>query len=306
MKILLKLLESYIVVLALALFLGFAFPDWGIFIAPASTVFLQIIFFLSSLKLDARLLLTEAKRPRTIVLVNIYMLILYPAAVFLLAKFLAPQYALPLLLLAAMPAGMTSPLLAEIVGGSVGLALVLTMTTSLFAPLTIPLVIKFLAGATVAVPVLEMFKSLFFIIVIPFALAQTVRLFLQEKIKATFFTFKSISILLLGLLIFGIVAKQSGALAAHLGSFLGALLILSVFFILLHLIGYWGVPGLARSERLSAAICLTYMNFTLAIYLAGKFFPRPEVLVPVILSVFPWSIGIVPFKFLINHARKRK
>ncbi len=304
MKILVKLLESYVIVLILALFLGLTFPDLGLYIVPASTLFLQIIFFLSSLKLDVRALATEAKRTKIIVLVNFYMLILFPAAVFLLAKFLAPQYALPLLLLAAMPAGMTSPLLSEIVGGSVGFALVLTMITSLFAPITIPLMIKLLAGASVAVPIMAMFKSLFFVIVVPFALAQAVRFFFHEKIKATFFTFKPISILLLGLLIFGIVAKRAGELRTHLGLFLGALAVLSIFFLLLHLIGYWGVPGLARAERLSATICLTYMNFTLAIFLAGKFFPQPEVLIPVILSVFPWSIGIIPFKFLANRRQK--
>lgn len=300
MKLLIKLLESYIFVLAASLAVGLFVPDIGARLSPYSTFFLQVIFFLSSLKLDFGTLAAEAKAFRTVAMVNVYMLVAFPVVTYLVARVVAPEYALPLLLLAAMPAGMTSPLLAELVGGSVALALVLTMSTSLLAPITVPLVVKLLAGSAVTVPVLKMFLSLFTVIVVPFILAQIVRRLAHDRIKATFATFKPISITLLGLLIIGVVSQRAAEIRGNVGLFVGALVVLTVFFFLLHIAGYWGVPGLGRGQRLATTVCLTYMNFTLAIYLAGKFFPQPEVLVPVVLSVFPWSIGIIPFRMIMK------
>jgi BASS family bile acid:Na+ symporter len=200
-----------------------------------------------------------------------------------------------------MPAGMTSILFTELVGGSVGLALVLTTTTSLLAPITVPLMIKILAGASVTVPTGQMFLTLLNVIIVPFVLAQITRSLFHEKIKMTFWTFKPISILLLGCLIMGVVAREAANITQHVAEFLPALAILCIFFALLHIAGFFGVPHLNRKDRLATTVCLTYMNFTLAIYLAGKFFPDPKVLIPVILSVFPWSIGIIPFKAIISR-----
>ena len=63
-----------------------------------------------------------------------------------------------------------------------------------------------------------------------------------------------------------------------------------------------GCGGFSKQEqeafnRVTITICLTYLNFTLAIYLAGKFFNDPKIVVPVVLSVLPWSLLIIPFKY---------
>jgi BASS family bile acid:Na+ symporter len=306
MKLLLRLIESYILIVLLAVGVGLAYPSAGIALAGVTTVFLQIIFFLSSLKLDLRILRNELRQFRTVALVNLYMLVLFPIVTYLLAKLFVPDYALPLLILASMPAGMTSPLLTEIVGGSVSLSLVLTATTSLLAPITIPLVMKLLVGATVEIPVMKMFTSLLLVIVVPFLLAQIVRRLMHEHIKASYTTFKPISIVLLGLLIMSVIAQRAADIRGNLNVFAVSLVILVALFALHHVIGYWGVPGLRRDQRLASTVCLTYMNFTLAIYVASKFFPDPRIIIPVVLSVFPWSIGIVPFRaFMARAAAKR-
>lgn len=306
MQLLRKLLGSYVVILLTALSVGLAFPTVAQKIAPLSTLFLQIIFFLSSLKLDLRTAKSDARHWRVILISNLYMLVLLPIATYLVTKILLPTYALPLLILAAMPAGMTSMLLTELIGGSVNLALLLTMSTSLLAPFTIPFVMKLLAGTTVSVPTADMMWSLLKVIVVPFLLAQIVRLLWHEKIRASFFIFKPISMVLLGLLITGIVGKKASNIVPNLATFLPALAILAGFFLLLHLAGYFGLPGLNRPERLAASVCLTYMNFTLAIYLAGKYFPDPYILIPVILSVFPWSLGMIPFQIFLKYYSRAK
>lgn len=304
MRFLRKLLESYLVVLLAAMSIGLAFPHIGLAVSPLTTIFLQIIFFLSSLKFDVRQMKQGMSQIRPLLFANLYMLILLPAAVYAAARFLAPQFAVALMLLAAMPAGMTSMLLTELVGGSVSYALILTMTTSLLAPVTVPLVVKFLAGASVTMSAVSMFGTLLNIIVAPFLLAQIVRYFAREKIKATFFTFKPISLFLLGLIILSVVSQQADQIIHNIFTFVPALAALAVFFIILHFAGYYGFPRLGRPERLATVVCLTYMNFTLAIYLAGRFFPDPNILIPVVLSVFPWSVGMVVFKAVVNYKRK--
>jgi BASS family bile acid:Na+ symporter len=298
------LLESYVFVLLLSLALGLFFPEYALKLEPFGTLFLGIIFFLSALKIDLKEFIKYLKDQKMVVAVNFVMLIGLPVVVYYATLLIYPDLAIAFLLLAAMPAGMTSPLLAEICGGKQSLALVLTISTSLLAPFTVPLMIKLLAGATVQVDTLAMFLSLVKVIFIPFILANLVKYFWHHRIKASYFTFKPISTALLGLLIMGIVAKQSATILGGLNvAFLVELAALFSLFVFFHLAGYYAAWWRKRDDRVTITICLAYLNFTLAIYLAGKFFDDPKIVVPVVLSVLPWSLLIIPFKYLTKKAK---
>lgn len=293
----LRLIESYVFVLFASLGLGLALPDQAAKLAPYSTFFLGVIFFLSALKIDFKEFAKYLKDEWMLVVVNAWMLVILPVIVYMFARLLVPDLAFAFLLLAAMPAGMTSPLLADIAGGRQSLALVLTITTSLLAPFTIPLVIKLLAGATVAVSFFAMFLSLAKVIFLPFALAVVVKRIWHRKIKATYYTFKPISIVLLGLLIMGVVAKQADVILRGLNaSFFRLIVALFILFILFHVFGYFTVFWHGARDRMTVTVCVTYLNFTLAIYLAGTFFNDPQVTLPVVLSVLPWSLLMLPFR----------
>jgi len=296
-----KLIESYIFVLLASLLIGIIFADYTVVLSNYSTIFLGIIFFFSALKIDLKEVIGYFKDKKMLLVTNAFMLFILPIAVYYLTLVVYPDVAIAFLVLAAMPSGMTAPLLSEICGGRQSLALILTITTSLLAPFTVPLVIKLVAGASVEVSALAMFWSLAKVIFIPFILANFIKYFFQSKIKATYYTFKPISIILLGLLIMGIVAKQADAILNGLrGQFLIYILLLFIFFIVLHAIGYFAVFWRDKKDRVTITVCLTYMNFTLAIYLAGQFFDEPNITVPVILSVLPWSLLIIPFKYFIK------
>jgi BASS family bile acid:Na+ symporter len=298
------LLESYVFVLLLSLALGLFFPESALKLEPFGTLFLGIIFFLSALKIDLKEFIKYLKDQKMVAAVNFVMLIGLPVVVYYATLLIYPDLAIAFLLLAAMPAGMTSPLLAEICGGKQSLALVLTISTSLLAPFTVPLMIKLLAGATVQVDTLAMFLSLVKVIFIPFILANLVKYFWHRRIKASYFTFKPISTALLGLLIMGIVAKQSATILGGLNvAFLVELAALFSLFVFFHLAGYYAAWWRKRDDRVTITICLAYLNFTLAIYLAGKFFDDPRIVVPVVLSVLPWSLLIIPFKYLTKKKK---
>lgn len=296
MQYIFHLLGSYITIVIVALLAGMLWPEQMKPLNPWSTFFLQIIFFLSSLKLDTHALLRGMKEWKAVLLVNLNMLIVFPIVSFLVARVIVPDYAFALVLLSAMPAGMTSALFTELVGGATEFALVLAATTSLLSTITIPFVIQALLGSSVILPVGKIFLTLVYVFIIPFACAQLVRHFLHDRIKATFITFKPISLVLLGLLIAGIVAMQAESILVNSSQFFPALFILCIFFAILHVAGYWTAPWLDHKKRLATTVCLTYMNFTLAIYLAGTFFPDPSILIPVILSVFTWSLSLIPFQ----------
>ena len=293
----------YIFILLASLALGLILPHYAVLLAPYGTIFLGSIFFLSALKIDLKEVARYLKDRKMIVLANAIMLVIYPLIVYYLMRFIYPDLALAFLLLAAMPAGMTSPLLSEICGGRQSLALVLTVTTSLLAPFTIPLVIKYTVGAEISVDVFSLFLTLVKVIFVPFILANMVKYLWPKKIKTWFPAISPISMTLLGLIILGVVATQAATILGGVDAkFLLTLLALFLLFIAFHLVGYYSVYWRDRADRISITICLTYMNFILAIYLAGRYFNRPGVVVPVILSVLPWSLLIIPFKFMLRKS----
>lgn len=292
MKNILKILtESYIFIMIAALVLGLFLPASRYLIAW-NTLFLQIIFFLSCIKINPKQVLDHLKDWRFLLLANFLMLVGFPALVWLLFGGIAPDMGLALFLLAAMPVGMTAPLLVEVVGGKQSVAMVLTVTTSLLAPLTIPLLTKILYGASISVDAVGMFKQLALVIFLPFVIAMVVRALLGKTLEKVKPMTKPLSIILLGLLIAGAVAKQSDQIIGlskdwfQLFVAIGALF---VFFLAMHFMGYYAFWWKKHEDKNTSSISLTYMNFTLAIYLASQFFPKPQVLLPLVLSILPWA-----------------
>ena len=297
--------QSYPFIIAVALIAALAFPSNVVVLAPLATLFLQIIFFLTSLKLDPNELLHESKQGTTLIVVSLFMLLVLPAVTYLVASALVPSLAVALLLLAAMPTGMTAPLLAEVVGGKVSTALVLTITTSLLAPFTVPIVVGTFAGSAVTVGVATMFWTLVQVILIPFVLAQIVRRFAHAWLEKTYATYKPISLVLLGLLIAGVTAKQADVIMnGFAGTILFQLAILTSFIALLLVVGYIVAFWRAKEERLTVAVTTTFMNFTLAILLGSLFFSDPSVALAAVLIIFPWSLMIVPLKWVVDRSRR--
>lgn len=298
MSKLLKLVDSYVFILVVAILVGLLIPRQTNFLFSFISLLLAAIFFLASIKLDLSQFLIEIKNARIIFALTIFMMLILPTIVYLIAKPLVPTYAFALLLLAAMPTGMTAPLLSEVAGGKTSLALVFVVITSLIAPFTIPFVLKILAGKIVVLGFMIMFLKLAKIIFIPFVLAQIIRYFLHEKIKTTYWALKPISVILLGLLIAGVVASQATVIKTNLASFLPAVLIMGAYFLLMPYLMFLVTKKYEAGARISIAVAVTFTNFTLGIYIAATFFPEPNILIPIILSVLPWSLAFIPFKYL--------
>ena len=304
-RILRWLSESYLIVMAIALAVGLFVPQakslvwWNMYI-------LQAIFFLSCIKIDPKQVGDHLKDWKFLIWANFLMLLGFPLIVWAVSGSWAGDLGFALYLLAAMPVGMTAPLLAEVVGGKQTLALVLTVTTSLLAPFTIPLLTRWLYGASVSVDALGMFKQLALVIFLPFILAMIVRRLMPKVVSAAKPATKPISITLLGLLIAGAVAKQSEAIISQSKDWpllLGVVVLLFAFFAVLHAAGYYAFWWKKHDVKATSSVSLTYMNFTLAIFLASQFFPRPAVLLPLVLSIIPWAVLPAAWKKLATTIR---
>jgi BASS family bile acid:Na+ symporter len=305
-SVLSSLLFVIVVSVALGIYVGVSYPALDETYPHISLYALAGIFFLSSLKIELRQVVQALSDKTMLFVVVLCMLILFPFLIYYATNALYPTLAVSFLLLASMPSGMTAPFLTELAGGKQSLALVLTVITSLLAPITVPFVMYVAAGHTVSVDVIGMFTLLAQAIFIPFFLAQLIKRYASGIIRKTSWVFKPVSTVLLGVLIMFVIAKRPGEVIDLFqgGESLVYMLGLIVLFTVLHILGYLTVFWRHKKERVTTAVCLTYMNFTLAIVLADTFFATESyIVVPTVLSVLPWALFFIPFRSFVKRKR---
>ncbi|MBU0647988.1 bile acid:sodium symporter, partial [Patescibacteria group bacterium] len=201
------LMESYLFVLIFGMVFGMLFPDVFADIANYMAIILALVFFLNSIKIDYDELRDYFSDWKMLVMVALLSMVIWPMVVYWLVDAINPAMAVPLLVLTAMPIGMNTPAFANITGGNKKMMIVVMTITSLVAPLTIPLIIQLMAG-DIGVDAMALFWGLAKIIYIPFILARIIRHFWNKQIDTHSHSFKSVSMILLVLLIAGLVAKQ--------------------------------------------------------------------------------------------------
>jgi BASS family bile acid:Na+ symporter len=291
-------------VLTLALLAGISLPE---LLAPLqiwSTILLQIIFFLTSLRIELRGLWQEFRDVRAIVVVTCFMLVILPLLAYVSMRPLGEDLALALFLLAAMPVGMTTPLLAQLLGLNVSLALVFTLSTSLLLPVTLPLLFGVVLPQSMAIDLSYLFVTLVQVILFPFLLAQMVRRFLPSAVERASATAKKLGLFSMCLLMAGIAARYHEELVGRFSlEYLFGLLVLTGFFIIVHVLSYWLLWWRSVPDRMTVVLSVVYMNFTLAIYIAQQFFPDPEILLYTILSIIPWNIGMLLFRQMLGKQK---
>lgn len=299
------LLENQIIIVLLAMVLGLLFPDTFQPLKAFSTQLLIVVFFASSIRLSIEEVTSYVRDKKLMLWANVFMLGILPLALyapvamighFFQVDWLEP-WALALLIFGAVPTGMTIALIADFIGGVTSLALVITTTTSLLAPLTIPFIFKLTIGQYVPIPVVSMFWSLALTIIAPFFMAMLVKKSAPRFVNRWSEWLRGVSVIAFGLLIAGIVAETGGASLLR-WEWRDAV-------VLLFAIGWMGALtwGLYRllywrtgSERLTVALCMIYMNNTLALFIANRFFPESGALPKLLLLLLAANILLFPIK----------
>lgn len=281
-------------VVLLGIVLGLLFPTFFSPLNEYTTQLLILVFFFSSLRLSLDEIINYGKDWRLLFVTAFFMLILMPFALYLPVRAFAYDWSVALLIMGAMPTGMTIALVAEFFGGKTSLALVITAVTSLLAPITIPIVTKIALGQAVPIPMFQMFWSLFLTIVIPFILAMVLKQRIPKRIEAHDGLWRNVSVAAFGLLILGITA--SSALGTPVTISLQDWAVLAFvlpWLAMLIWVAYHIVPWRKPSERMTVALCMLYLNNTLALYVADKFFrdlnatPKQIMLLMAVNAILP-------------------
>jgi len=291
--------ENQISIVLLGLLAGLIFPHVFTVFHAYNTLMLQVIFFLSALRINPREMIEYGKDWKMHLATTAMMLIVLPTVFYFPLSFIAPDWALAFLIALAGPTGMTVALIADFFGGKTSLALIISITTSLLAPFTMPIVFKLLVGRSVPMDAMMMLQQLAEAIIIPFALAWIVQRIIPKYVKKESRILRTASVALFGFLIASIVSRTAGSAGSTASlniSLHVAIALIMAFFALAGMVwvAYKMVYWRTIPERMTIALCMLYMNFTLALWVGDKFFAEYNV-VPKLVVILLLLNSLLPF-----------
>lgn len=295
--------ENQIMIVLIGIVAGLLLPDIFRPLSPYGTYMLMLIFFASSLRLNLLELLGYAKDCKMLLLSGGFMLVFLPLAMWLPPQIFAPDWALAFLIMGAMPTGMTIALIADLFGGKTSLALVVTAVTSLLAPLTIPVIFWLAIGRVVPVPILTLFANLFITIVIPFILAALLQRRAPKTVAKYDAWWRNLSVWTFGLLIAAIVGDTTGQETIVLTVRDVGLVIVMLIYIggltaLAYMMAWWRT----NAEKTTLALCMVYLNNTLALYIANRYFFNGRLMTQLVILLLVINVLLPPFRWIAAYA----
>lgn len=263
-------------------------------------IILWLMLFVVFLKIDALEILENIRNYRLMLYVTFVYMVAIPVAFYFLVKIFDPGLAIGIMLLTAMPAGVSTPALTDIVKGNIPLSMSLAIISQLAAPVTVPLLFWLIAGSTVPVNKMLLLKDIAILVFTPMIVAQIIKRYFSATIQKARHLFTSANIFLLVAFVYITLSLQRNVILDDPFGVLWEICILYLVFIVLHFIGYFMAYKEKKENRTAIAIGAAYTNNGLAIVLAVSYF-RPEILVLMVLSEIPWSTLPALFrKFITN------
>ena len=223
-----------------------------------------------------------------------------PVLFFFSINIFSHELAIGMLLLTAMPAGVSTPALTDIAKGNVSLSMSLAIVSQLIAPFTVPLLFWLIDLRGHSIDKLLMLKDMAIIVFLPMIISQVVKKYLPLTINKTQHLFTSLNVLLLFAFVYVAIASQRNTILENPAVLVWKIAVLYLVFIILHVIGYMICFKQNKENRIAVAIGAAYMNNGMAIVLAASYF-KPEILVLMVLSELPWNTLLGPFKRVISR-----
>ncbi len=287
----------------LFLIAGIFFGLWNPvqFAAPpfVPKMLLGMMLFLVFLKIDALEILENIKNYRLMIYIaTIYMFII-PVIFFFSVKLFDPELAIGILLLTAMPAGVSTPALTDIVKGNASLSMSLAIVSQMIAPFTVPFLLWMIDLNGHSINKLLMLSDMAIIVFVPMIISQIIKKYFPITVKKTQHLFTSSNVLLLFAFVYIAISSQRDVILENPAGLIWKMAVLYLVFIILHVIGYLICFKENKENRIAVAIGAAYMNNGLAIVLAASYF-KPEILVLMVLSEIPWNTLLAPFKKVIS------
>ncbi|AIN83254.1 MULTISPECIES: bile acid:sodium symporter family protein [Corynebacterium] len=260
--------------------LAFFFPAPFTPLTDYITYFLMIIMFAMGLTLTIPDFKQVAKRPLAILVGVIAQFVIMPLLAIAVAKVLGlnPALAVGLLMLGSVPGGTSSNVIAYLARGDVALSVAMTSVSTLVSPIMTPFLMLVLADAHTEVDGLGMAWSLCQTVLLPVVGGLIIRFVADSFINKILPILPWISILGIGGVVFGAVAKNAESLA-HIG------LIVFVAVIIHNVLGYvlgffaGQLVGMPTAGKRTVAVEVGTQSEGLSSGMAAKFF-TPEAALP--------------------------
>lgn len=297
-----RFIEKYFWVFLLAgILLGLWQPV--VFTAPkiVPKFLLGMMLFTVFLKIDVNEVLEKLKDYRRMIMIALAYMIIIPLAFYFLVGVIDKKLALGILLLIAMPAGVSTPALTDILKGNVSLAMSIALITQLISPFTVPFLFWMIGTKGLDINKLLLLRDISIMVFTPLIAAQIIKKTLPVQIKRHQHFFTSANVLLLFAFVYIAIASQRTIILSNPVSLIWKTLFLYLVFIVLHAIGYLISFREKKEDRIAMAVSAAYMNNGLAIVLATSYF-GPEIVVLMVLSELPWNTLLAPFKKVISKA----
>ena len=248
---------------------------------------LAFIMFVLGLGLTGTDFSRVIKQPRDFFVGALSQVILLPVIAFILVKIwpIAPELAIGVMIIAAVPGGVTSNLLTSFAKGDVALSVSLTAIISLLCVITIPFIVLTSVGLladssiTQDISLIGIARNMFLIVTVPVILGMLFRRF-ASAIALTFEPIaKKISTVLFVLVLLGAIAAERENVVSY---FAQAGLITLVLNVVMMVVAYLIAQSLASGTKQKKSITIEcgLQNGTLAIFVATSIFGGGMYVIP--------------------------
>jgi bile acid:Na+ symporter, BASS family len=277
-------------------------PETGKVFHPYLLYFMMLFLFLSFLKIDFSALLdTSSESLLLLATLAAVKLIVLPTALYVIALFIMPDYAIPVLLLSGISTGVVAPFLAGMMAADGATVLRMVIITSLAVPFSLPCLVKMLAGAEISIPLDLMIRLLALVIFVPMGAVLVLRRMLPQVLEKIAERQYPVSLLLFGLINLGVFSKYSSFFFDRPGQLLISIAVAYVLSVIYYLTGLILIPTRQPSQRLAAGLSLALMNNVLVIVFSSRFFgPLSPTLAA--MYMFPFFTMLVPVKLIAHRA----
>ncbi len=298
---LVRLIESYFwVILMAGILLGLAWPVYTELLMSLLKPLLMVMLLLVFLKTDLILILRQISDYRLITLIAVTFMVVIPLILYAAVYPFSRELATGILLLTAMPAGVSTPSLTDIVKGNIALSSGVAIITSVLAPFTVPLLFRLVNHDTISIDSLEMFADLAVLVFVPLAVSQVLKSLFPAAIASVKGGFTAVNILLIFIMVYAAMGSQRTLITGDPLNILLQVCFLYLIYVLLHVAGYLTGYRLDRKSRIAVTIGAAYKNNGMAIVLAAIHF-EPSILVLMVLSEFPWNTLLAPFRRVMRY-----
>ncbi|BHH83606.1 bile acid:sodium symporter family protein [Desulforhopalus sp. 52FAK] len=295
--------KDYILIAVLygSLISGVFFPHISEQVSPYIKYLMMTMLFLSFIKISPKDVGDAiVSNWQGLILGFILRLCIVPILAYYVTLMIYPPLALPILLLAGVSTGVSSPFFMSLCKGNISYCLVMAVTTSLFVPISLPFMVNTLAKSSLNYDLLSMAIFLATVIFVPLIAAFSCRKISPKLLEQINRKGYPIALVVIAAINFGALGRYVPYLQANPAQILYCALFSLGLGVTLSFIGWMSEKGKHWPDRVAAAGSQTWVNNVLIIALAIQI-DQPLAATLSVFYFIPLYGSVVFFTVLANR-----